>query len=169
MMPHKAIHRFAGVAATLLLLSRPASAQAAPPSVAHPPDAASRQLATADVRATIERLFQAIEHRDTAALAVLFAGDSLTIIEGEDINRSWTDYRDNHLVPELEQWRNLVYRPSEIEVHVFGAIAWVLFRYSLKAQLNQHPVDVVGRGTAVLERIGPRWVVRHMHSSGKPR
>ena len=121
------------------------------------------------VTATLTALFAASERNDLAALDSLYAGDSLTIFEGTGVNRGWTDYRDNHLGPELKEMKNLQYRPSGLEVHIAGNSAWALFRYSLKADVNGRAADVVGLGTAILERRGAGWVVRHMHTSGRAR
>ncbi len=121
------------------------------------------------VAATIEAVFAATEAADYAALDTLFAGDSLTIIEGAGIDRGWSDYRDHHLRPELDAFRSLLYRPYEIEAHVFQERAWAIFRFDLKIDLENRTVDNVGRGTAILERRGGRWVLRHMQTTSRPR
>lgn len=144
----------------LALISSPGAAQS-------PPTATAPGVDT--VRATLEALFRAVERADLAALDTLYAGDSLTVVEGAGINRGWADYRDHHLAPELREFRNFRYRPSDIEVHVAGDVAWALFRYSLAADVGERKVDIVGRGTAVLERRGRRWIVRHTHTSGRAR
>ncbi|MGI8509281.1 MAG: YybH family protein [Gemmatimonadaceae bacterium] len=128
---------------------------------------------TAQVRAVIQAVFRAAERQDVAALDTLYAGDSLTVIEGAGINRGWADYRDHHLVPELSEMKGLEYRPDEIAVHIRGDLAWSLFRYTLVAQSAGRTADVIGRGTAILERHdtphGSRWVLRHIHTSGRAR
>ena len=121
------------------------------------------------VVAAITALFAAAERNDMAALDSLYAGDSLTIIEGAGINRGWTDYRDHHLAPEMKEMKNFQYRPSDIEAHVEGKTAWAIFRYALRADVNGKPIDLVGRGTAVLELRGSRWVVRHTQTAGRAR
>lgn len=122
-----------------------------------------------EVQRTLEALFGAAERGDLAALDTLYAGNSLTVVEGAGINRGWTDYRDHHLAPELKEFSGFQYRPSEIEPHVAGDVAWAIFRYTLKAQMKERTLDIVGRGTAILERRGGRWVVRHTQTSGRPR
>lgn len=123
----------------------------------------------ARVSATLTALFAASERQDMAALDSLYAGDSLTIFEGTGVNRGWTDYRDHHLAPELREMKNLQYRPSDLEVHLDGGTAWVLFRYTLKADMNGRHVDSIGLGTAILEQRGARWVVRHVQTAGRSR
>ena len=153
----------AALVATLAGLATPVGAQPARPSVAPAASEAAR------VTATVRALFAASERNDMVALDSLYAGDSLTIFEGAGVNRGWADYRDHHLGPELKEMKNLQYQPADLEVHVDGGTAWVLFRYALKADMNGRAADVFGRGTAILERRGTRWVVRHMQTGGRAR
>ncbi|MCC6430324.1 MAG: DUF4440 domain-containing protein, partial [Gemmatimonadaceae bacterium] len=114
-------------------------------------------------------LFAAAERGDLTALDSLYAGDSLLVIEGAGMNRGWADYRDNHLAPELKEFRNFRYRPFEIEARVSGTLAWATYRYALSADVPDRKVDVVGRGTAILERRGDRWVVRLTQTASRAR
>lgn len=104
-----------------------------------------------------------------AALDTLYAGDSLTVVEGAGIDRGWAEYRDHHLAPELREMSGFQYRPTDIEAHVSGDVAWALFRYTIRGRAGERDLDLVGRGTAVLERRGSRWVVRHTQTSSRPR
>ena len=166
--------RLAAPAALLAMLALPMTLRA---QHAHDAPAPARRPAAdtllsgeaARVAATVRALFAAAERGDVAALDTLYAGDSLTVIEGAGINRTWADYRDHHLAPELKEMRNFRYRPSEIEARVAGNVAWATFRYALQADVKERAVDIVGRGTAVLERRGSRWVIRHTHTSGRAR
>ena len=121
------------------------------------------------VAQTIRALFAAIERKDLAALDTLYVGDSLTVVEGAGINRGWADYRDTHLGPELREMQNFRYRPFELQVRVNGSTAWATFRYAIAADLGKRKLDQVGRGTAILERRGGRWMVRHTQTSGRAR
>lgn len=152
-------------------LGGPARAQAPVPAPRPAADARASAAAVADIERTLRAVFAAAERNDLAALDTLYAGDSLTVVEGAGINRGWRDYRDHHLAPELRDMRGLRYRPSDVEVRVAGDVAWAVFRYGLQATMGPRAVDVVGRGTAVLERQrdGGRWVVRHTQTSGRPR
>ncbi len=155
-----------------VLATESAAAQAAGHAghAGHAPSAATQ--ATPEVAAVtqaIRALFAAAERGDMAALDSLYAGDSLIVMEGAGINRGWTDYRDHHLAPELKEFRNFRYRPFEIEARVSGTMAWANFRYALMADLPDRKVDAVGRGTAILERRGNRWIVRLTHTASRAR
>lgn len=121
------------------------------------------------VAAAVRALFAAGERGDMAALDTIYAGDSLTVVEGAGINRGWADYRDHHLGPELKEMKNFRYRPFEIEARVAGDLAWASFRYALQADINGRAIDVLGRGTAILEKRAGRWIVRHTQTSSRPR
>jgi len=148
---------------TLLIASTPGSAQ----GHAHAGHAA--QPATVQAVEVIRALFAAAERGDLVALDSLYAGDSLLVIEGAGINRGWTDYRDNHLAPELKEFQNFRYRPFEIEARVSGDLAWVTYRYALTADVEERKVDVVCHGSAILERRGNRWVVRLTQTASRAR
>jgi ketosteroid isomerase-like protein len=121
------------------------------------------------IAATVEAVFAASERADYTGLDTLYAGEDLTIIEGAGIDRGWTEYRDQHLKPELEAFKSFVYRPYDIEVYAVGSLAYAIFRYDLKIELEERTVDNVGRGTAILEKRGERWVLRHMQTTSRPR
>lgn len=155
-----------------LAIASPATI-AAQQSHAHPPARTADTVARGEdarVVATIRALFAAAERNDLAALDTLYAGDSLTVIEGAGMNRGWADYRDHHLAPEMKEMKDFRYRPFEIEARVAGNLAWATFRYGLTANLGERAVDIVGRGTAILERgRAGQWRIRHTQTSGRPR
>ena len=119
--------------------------------------------------ATFRAVFAAAERGDLAALDTLYAGDSLTVVEGTGINRGWADYRDRHLAPELKEMKNFRYRPFELEARASGDMVWVTFRYALQGEVGGRTIDNIGRGTAILERRGGRWVVRHTQTTSRAR
>jgi ketosteroid isomerase-like protein len=161
--------RSARVALATLLCSIALAGNAQAQGHAHEGHGAANP-AVASVVQTIQALFAAAERGDLSALDSIYAGDSLLVIEGAGINRGWTDYRDNHLAPELKEFTNFKYRPFEIEARVSGTMAWATFRYALTADLpNNQKADVVGRGTAILERRGNRWVVRLTQTASRAR
>lgn len=164
------------VAALLVTAGRAASTQHSHPPVAAGAPAPKptavpvvRPVGDEDVAAAVRALFAAAERNDLAALDTLYAGDSLTVVEGAGINRGWADYRDHHLAPEMKEMKNFRYRPFEIEARRSGPVAWAIFRYALQAEVSGKVIDNVGRGTAILERRGTRWIVRHTQTTSRPR
>ncbi len=106
--------------------------------------------------------------KNVAGMDTLFAPDEwVHIIEGAGVNHGWADYRDHHLVPELGEMENFRYRYFAIEPQVRGATAWTPFRYELSADTERGHAEIEGRGTAVLEKRDGRWVIVHLHTSGR--
>jgi len=122
-----------------------------------------------EVAAVLEAVFAATQAGDLEALGELYAGDDLTIVEGAGMDRGWTNYRDHHLKPELDRFEEFSFTPRNIEVQVSGEMAWAHFEYDLLIKMGEREMDRVGRGTAVFERRGDRWVVRHMQTANRAR
>jgi hypothetical protein len=132
----------------------------------------ARAVAQSDDEVAVSGVVEAIarfsETGDWAGLDTLFAaGRAVHIIEGAGIDHGWTDYRDHHLKPELAEFENLRYRYFNVEPMVRGDIAWASFQYELAADTPRGHVEVEGRGTAILERSAGRWLVVHLHTSGR--
>ncbi len=123
---------------------------------------------TAAVRRVVEAAAAHTRAKDVAGLDTLHALDPwVRIIEGAGVNNGWVDYRDNHLKPELAELGNLRY--FEVEPQVRGNVAWAAFRYELAVETPRGHVEVEGRGTAILEKRANRWLIVHLHTSGRRR
>lgn len=124
----------------------------------------------AAVRRVVEAFAEFAQAKNLAGIDTLFAtGGGVHIIEGAGVNHGWTDYRDSHLAPELEQFQNFQYRYFSIEPQVRGDVAWAAFRYELAVDTSDGHIETEGRGTAVLEKRDDRWLIVHMHTSGRRR
>ena len=129
-----------------------------------PAGAQSDEMAA--VRRVVETTAAHTRAKDLAGLDTLYAPDAwVRIIEGAGVNTGWVDYRDNHLKPELPDLGNL--RHFDVEPQVRGHVAWAAFRYDLAVDTPRGHVEVEGRGTAILEKRGGRWLIVHLHTSGR--
>ena len=137
-------------------------------AVAVPP-MVQAQTADADaIRQVIEAVAAYSQANNLDAMDTLFAPErGIHIIEGAGINHGWVDYRDNHLGPELESFENFEYRFYGVEPQVRGDVAWSSFRYDLAVDTPRGHLEREGRGTAVLERRDGRWLIVHLHTSGR--
>ena len=110
------------------------------------------------------------ETGDLALLDTLWAHDEgVTVFESGYANYGWTDYRDHHLRPEIEEMKNVQYQLSDIRTRVSDNTAWATFKYALSADLKERPLEVNGLGTAVLEKRGNDWKIVHWHTSAPRR
>jgi hypothetical protein len=65
--------------------------------------------------------------------------------------------------------QNLQYRYYEVEPQVRGNVAWASFRFELATDMPRGHIEMEGRGSAILEKRDGRWMVVHLHTSGRRR
>ena len=130
------------------------------------PAAASAQRT--EERAALRRVITAFAdgiHTDQlASIDALFAPSGVHILIDNQALHGWTEYRDFHLKPEMARYSDLRYAHTGIESSVRGNIAWVAFRWQMSSA-GEGPAPVLGRGSAVLEKIDDRWLIAHLHLS----
>ncbi len=120
------------------------------------------------VRRVVEAVAEFEQAKNLDSLGTLFApGSGVHIIEGAGVNHGWADYRDNHLGPELADFKNFKYSYYAVEAQVRGNVAWASFRYDISMVTKRGPYDGEGRGTAVLEKRNGRLMIVHLHTSGR--
>jgi ketosteroid isomerase-like protein len=134
---------------------------------------ASVSAQTNEVKAVTDVLTReaaAVEKGDLAALDKIWANsEDVTVFESGHANYGWTDYRNNHLAPELKEFKNTKYAFSDLKVKTSGNLALATFKYTLSADIGARHIDSGGLGTAVLEKRGGRWQIVHWHSSAPRR
>ncbi len=64
----------------------------------------------------------------------------------------------------MARYPNLRYAHTGVESSVRGNIAWAAFRWQMSSA-GEGPAPVLGRGSAVLEKIDGRWRIAHLHLS----
>ena len=122
------------------------------------------------VREVLQQNATAFTRNDLPTLSRIWANDeSVMVFENGHANQGWTDYRDNHLVPEMREMRNTRYALTDIVPHLAGNTAWATFRYTIAADIGSRHVEGGGLGTAVLERRDRRWQIVHWHTSAPRR
>lgn len=113
---------------------------------------------------------QAVENGDLAALDKLWANsEDVTVFESGYANYGWTDYRNNHLAPELKEFKNTNYAFSDLKVKVDGKTAWATFKYTISAEIEAKKIESGGLATAILEKREGKWRIVHWHSSAPRR
>lgn len=141
------------IASLLVVGSVPLHAQATPN-----PDRAA-------VQGLIVRMGEGIQAGNFAAVDSLFPARGIHILTDTLTLHGWTDYRDQHLKPELARFANLSFQHTAVEAVVRGDVAWVAFRQQIGGGAASGLANVSGRATAVLERREGRWLIVHLHVS----
>ena len=128
----------------------------------------------AAVRDVLLRSASSFAKNDLKEATKVWANDeSLTIFESGHANYGWTDYRDNHLAPEMGEMKNTKYELSDLKIHLAGKTAWATLKYTIAADVLENGktrhVDGGGLGTAILEKRDGQWRIVHWHSSAPRR
>ena len=94
----------------------------------------------------------------------------LTVMEGVALNTSWADYRDNHIGPEMKEWKAFrVEDPSVVSVTTAGDWAYAVTRATYTLVFPDKSMVIDSAETFVLAKKDGKWLIRHIHSSGKKR
>lgn len=124
----------------------------------------------ADATAVLLQNARAFETADMKTLDTLWAHEAdVTVFESGHANYGWSDYRDHHLKPEVEEMKSVKYQLTDIKTRVAGATAWSTFKYSIRAEYKGQRIDSAGLGTAVLENRDGSWKIVHWHTSAPRR
>lgn len=138
--------------------------------VGHKHAALAQAPEEAAVREVLLKSATAFEKNDVELVTKVWANDeSVTVFESGHANYGWADYRDRHLLPEMNEMKNTKYSLSDINVKVSGTTAWATFKYAISADMGTRHIDSSGLGTAVLEKRGDEWRIVHWHSSAPRR
>ena len=118
-------------------------------------------------RAAVQRVITgyatSVQAGDFAAVEAAF-GPGLHILTGTSALHSWAEYRDQALRPEIARFKGPRYTHSGIETTVRGNVAWSNFRWQI-AGTAEAPPPVLGRATAVLEKLDGQWKIVALHFS----
>jgi len=130
------------------------------------PAAADWTTAEAALIEAVEAYHEALTDGDLAAMdAHVVASDQFTMFEGRHSNLGWTDYRDNHLAPELGDLGKVRFRLSFYRVRIDGSLGYASFAFEVLPKEGPEMDFGTGFATAVLDRTDDGWKVRHLHTS----
>lgn len=108
----------------------------------------------------------AVEKGDLQALDKLWSNDkSVLVFENGGVDEGWENYRNKHLAPELESFKDLKYSVSDIVVKADKNLAWATYKYTLAADWNKRKIETGGVGTMVFEKKDGKWLIVHSHTS----
>lgn len=114
----------------------------------------SNPSAQMEVEDVVRRFHHALQERDVKGVEALVAED-LVVFENGERNNGWTDFRDNHLVPELQEpapqttW-------ELVKAKADGSQAWA---YTHETFTSARGTRLVLWTVLILERRGPGWKI----------
>ena len=123
----------------------------------------------AEVLTVIASYRAAMEARSVDELQEVVHPD-LLVLEGVHKNVGWPDYRDNHIGPEMRDWKSFkVKDPKTLGLLVEGGLAYVVEESTFEIVMADKSVTLSGAETFVLTKEPAGWRIRHLHLSAKKR
>lgn len=109
----------------------------------------------------------ALEARSVEALGKVVDPD-LLVLEGTHKNVGWKDYRDNHIGPEMAEWKSFrVADPRLVSLEVEGGMAFAVQEAAYTIVMEGKTVSMRAAETFVLRKGKDGWRVKHVHFSAK--
>ncbi len=119
---------------------------------------------TLRVLKVMDAIVVAFETGDVGSLDTIFH-DSVTVYEGGSVDKGWTKYRDEHLVPEMRALADRRLQFDDVRVRLAGNTAWTTCSYTLSAVRDGEQLSVSGLSTMVFQKLAGRWRLVHWHTS----
>ena len=139
----------------------------APQETTGKPEAAAEQKAEAQVLEVLARYQAAMEARSVDKLGEIMHPGVL-VLEGIHKNVGWPDYRDNHIGPEMKEWKEFkTLGRNVIEVAVHGDFAYAVQEATYSIVMAEKAVTLAAAETLVLKKGPEGWRIKHVHFSGK--
>ncbi|MBI5202100.1 MAG: nuclear transport factor 2 family protein [Elusimicrobia bacterium] len=131
------------------------------------PEVAAEQKPEAPVLDVLSRYQAAMEARSMEKLAEVMHPDVL-VLEGIYKNVGWLDYRDNHIGPEMKEWKEFkTLRRTVIEASVNGDAAYAVQEATYSIVTAEKTMTLAAAETFVLQKGPEGWKIKHVHFSGK--
>ncbi|MGH7454411.1 MAG: nuclear transport factor 2 family protein [bacterium] len=126
-------------------------------------------IQTAGVIETLNQYVAAVQSKSMPEIEKhVVANEAFSMFEGSHINWGWVDYRDNHLGPELKEFKSIQYSFHDIKTHVSGDMAYATFKSHIAVKMASREVEGESLATAILMKTANGWKIQHMHTSRIP-
>lgn len=137
------------------------------PETAAKPEVPDGQKPEAQVLDVLSRYQAAMEARSVEKLSEVMHREVL-VLEGVYKNVGWPDYRDNHIGPEMKEWKEFkTLGRTVIEAAVHGDAAYAVQEATYSIVTGEKTVTLAAAETFVLQKGVEGWKIKHVHFSGK--
>jgi len=124
---------------------------------------------SAAVTETLTKYAAAVQSKNLSEVEkYVVATEAFSMFEGSHINWGWVDYRDNHLGPELKEFKEIQYSFSDIKTRISGDMAYATLKSHIAVKMELREVEGESLATAILMKAANGWKIQHMHTSRIP-
>ncbi len=115
----------------------------------------------------VEKYYSAFEAKNLSSLGTV-VDPEIVVLEGTYKNVGWSDYRDNHIGPEMKEWKSFKAKDRKlVKAEVTKEMGYVIMELSYEIVLEKRTVKMNAVDTFVLTPFQNQWRVKHIHSSTK--
>ncbi len=118
------------------------------------------------VKAVLKQYISALEKLDISGTEGLFTDDS-EIYESGESEGTYTHYMQEHLKPELKEFKSLKFNDYKVEVKIVGNCAFATETYNYVIVVAKDNTEVKQKGvtTSVLKKAKGEWKITVSHIS----
>jgi hypothetical protein len=121
------------------------------------------------IQTTLDTYGRAMEEKSLEIMAQVVIPEDFSTIESGYPNWSWDDFRDNHLLVEMDSFTDIQYSLSLIASELDQSLGFAIYKYTATGNMQGKSLSITGLGTAILERssnkTSPVWRIHHLHTS----
>ncbi|WP_339864824.1 nuclear transport factor 2 family protein [Paremcibacter congregatus] len=127
----------------------------------------SISTSVSEIKKVLHGYAKMVNVKDVVKMGLFLDRENFSVVQGKQANWDWEDYRDKHLKPEFSR-RNiklLNYKVMNVRVEVGQMFSYAIFETQLEYELDGEKKLKHEVGTAIFERKGNGWLIRHIHAS----
>jgi hypothetical protein len=117
------------------------------------------------IQLVLDTYAQAMEQKSVAIMEQAIIPDDFSTIESGYPNWTWADFRDNHLLVEMDTFTDVDYDIKLITGEFQGTLGFAVYQYTASGKVQDKAVSISGLGTAILEQTDDGWRIHHLHTS----
>jgi hypothetical protein len=114
-----------------------------------------------------EKSIQTVLNTYAQAMEQAIVPNDFSTIESGYPNWTWEDFRDNHLLVEMDTFTDVSYEINLISGELQDALGFAVYKYTASGKVQDKPVSISGLGTAILEATDDGWRIHHLHTSAQ--
>jgi len=119
----------------------------------------------AAIQGVLDKYATAMENKSVELMETAVIPGDFSTVESGYPNWTWEDFRDNHLLVEMDTFTDVNYDIKLITGEFQGSLGFGIYQYTASGKVQGNPVSISGLGTAILEQTETGWRIHHLHTS----
>ncbi|HJP03602.1 MAG: nuclear transport factor 2 family protein [Gammaproteobacteria bacterium] len=117
------------------------------------------------IQAVLDTYGRAMEQKSVEIMEQAIIPNDFSTVESGYPNWTWEDFRDNHLLLEMDAFTDISYSLQLISGELQDSLGFGVYRYTASGKMQGQAASISGLGTAILELTDAGWRIQHLHTS----